>query len=76
MLVSAIKTHLEPLGVHITTGAPYLVSREKDSTAPVGGFFTHIRFPFELLSKDAIAKRERETYGLIFSLAKFCSKEE
>jgi DNA-binding transcriptional MocR family regulator len=67
VLISAIKTHLEPLGVRITTGAPYVVPEDKDVIVPAGGFFTYIGFPKKLPSADVIAKRAREDYGLIFA---------
>ena len=65
--MSAIKTYLEPLGVRITTGAPYIVPDDKDVVVPAGGFFTYISFPAELPSADVIAKRAREEYGLTFA---------
>jgi DNA-binding transcriptional MocR family regulator len=65
--MSAIKTYLAPLGVRITTGAPYVVPEEKDVIVPAGGFFTYISFPTELPSADVIAKRAREEYGLTFA---------
>lgn len=65
--MSAIKTYLEPLGVRITTGAPYVVPEAEDVVVPAGGFFTYISFPAELPSADVIAKRAREDYGLTFA---------
>jgi DNA-binding transcriptional MocR family regulator len=65
--MSAIKTYLKPLGVRITTGAPYVVPEEKNVVVPAGGFFTYISFPPELPSADVIAKRAREEYGLTFA---------
>lgn len=53
--MAAFKTHLEPLGVRITTGAPYMVPDEKDVIVPAVGFFTYISFPPELPSADAIS---------------------
>jgi DNA-binding transcriptional MocR family regulator len=67
VLLSAIKSYLEPLGVRITTGAPYVVPEDKDVIVPVGGFFTYISFPPALPSADVIAKRAREEHGLIFA---------
>lgn len=65
-MISAIKTHLEPLGVQITTGAPYMIPETSDIVVPAGGFFTYITFPPQLPSADVIAGRAREDYGLIF----------
>ena len=65
--MSAVKTHLEPLGVRINTGEPYVVPEDEDLIVPAGGFFTYISFPAELPSADVIAKRAREDYGLIFA---------
>lgn len=62
--MTAIKTHLEPLGVHITTGAPYIVPEDSKTVVPVGGFFTYIGFPIGLPSANVIAKRARENYEL------------
>ena len=67
VLMSAIKSYLEPLGVRITTGAPYVVPEEKDVVVPAGGFFTYISFPADLPSGGVIAKRAREDYGLTFA---------
>ena len=64
VLISAIKGHLEPLGVRITTGAPYMTPAEPNVIVPVGGFFTYISFPADLPSADVIAKRAREEYAL------------
>ena len=65
-LMSAIQTHLSPLGVLVTTGAPYICPSPKE-IVPAGGFFTYISFPAELPAADIIAKRAREEYGLVFA---------
>jgi len=65
-LMSAIQTHLLPLGVLVTTGAPY-ISPSSNEVVPAGGFFTYISFPAELPTADVIAKRTREEYGLVFA---------
>ncbi|KAG9243172.1 pyridoxal phosphate-dependent transferase [Calycina marina] len=67
LMMSTIKTHLEPLGVRITTGAPYMTPEDSSTVVPVGGFFTYIGFPAELPSADVIAKRAREDYALTFA---------
>lgn len=67
VLMSAIKTHLDPLGVRITTGAPYTIPEKKNVVVPMGGFFTYISFPPELPSADVIAKRAKEEYALTFA---------
>jgi DNA-binding transcriptional MocR family regulator len=64
VLMLAIKEYLEPLGVKITTGAPYIIPASEDTIVPAGGFFTYISFPPELPSADVIAKRAREDYAL------------
>jgi DNA-binding transcriptional MocR family regulator len=64
VLMSAIKEYLEPLGVKITTGAPYMTPASEDTIVPAGGFFTYISFPPALPSADVIAKRAREEYAL------------
>ncbi|KAF4620212.1 hypothetical protein G7Y89_g14608 [Cudoniella acicularis] len=63
VLMSAIQNHLEPLGVKVTTGAPYTVAG-KDEVLPAGGFFTYISFPESLPSADVIAKKAMEDYAL------------
>jgi DNA-binding transcriptional MocR family regulator len=64
IMMSAIKTRLEPLGVRITTGAPYMTPESTDIIVPAGGFFTYISFPPDLPTADVIASRAREDYGL------------
>jgi DNA-binding transcriptional MocR family regulator len=64
VLMLAIKEYLEPLGVKITTGAPYIIAASEDTIVPAGGFFTYISFPPEFPSADVIAKRAREDYAL------------
>ncbi len=66
-LMTAIKTHLEPLGVRITTGAPYMIPEDDNIVVPAGGFFTYISFPSELPGADVIAKRAKEEYALTFA---------
>jgi DNA-binding transcriptional MocR family regulator len=56
VLMSAIRTHLEPLGVRITTGAPNVIPEEKDVVVPAGGFFTYIKFPETLPSAEELGK--------------------
>lgn len=63
-MMSAIKTRLGPLGVRITTGAPYIMPESNDIVVPAGGFFTYISFPPSLPTADVIARRAREEYGL------------
>ncbi|CZR62218.1 related to aromatic amino acid aminotransferase and related proteins [Phialocephala subalpina] len=67
VLMKAIKTHLEPLGVRITTGAPYTVPEDNNTIVPAGGFFTYITFPPELPSADVIAKRAKDEQALTFA---------
>jgi DNA-binding transcriptional MocR family regulator len=62
--MSAIKEYLQPLGVKITTGAPYIIPGSENILVPAGGFFTYISFPPEFPSPDIIAKRAREEYAL------------
>ncbi|KAH8597263.1 pyridoxal phosphate-dependent transferase [Bisporella sp. PMI_857] len=66
-MMSAIKTHLEPLGVCVTVGAPYTIPGSSDVVVPAGGFFTYIMFPAELPTADIIARKAREEYGLTFA---------
>lgn len=66
-LISAIKTHLVPLGVRITTGAPYTTPEKDNVVVPAGGFFTYISFAPELPSADVIAKRALDEYALKFA---------
>jgi len=67
VLMSSIKQYLAPLGVQITTGAPYMETTAETGILPVGGFFTYISFPPELPSAEVIAKRARECYALTFA---------
>lgn len=67
VMMSAIKSRLEPLGVRVTTGAPYITPETSDVVVPSGGFFTYISFPAELPSADVIAKRAREEHALVFA---------
>ncbi|EPE34302.1 PLP-dependent transferase [Glarea lozoyensis ATCC 20868] len=67
VLMTAIKQYLQPLGVLITTGSPYMETTENTTIVPAGGFFTYITFPPELPSADIIAKRAKEEYSLIFA---------
>jgi len=67
VLMNSIKQYLAPLGVQITTGAPYMETTDETGILPVGGFFTYISFPPELPSADVIAKRAREDYALTFA---------
>lgn len=67
VLMKAIQTNLEPLGVRITTGAPYTIPEDDNTIVPAGGFFTYISFPPELPSADVIAKRAKEDYALTFA---------
>ncbi|KAE8444036.1 hypothetical protein EG329_001165 [Mollisiaceae sp. DMI_Dod_QoI] len=67
VLMAAIATHLEPIGVRITTGAPYTIPEDNNTVVPAGGFFTYISFPPELPSADVIAKRAKEEYALTFA---------
>jgi DNA-binding transcriptional MocR family regulator len=62
--MSAIKEYLAPLGVEITTGAPYIIPASEDTIVPAGGFFTYISFPPAFPSADVITKRAREEYAL------------
>lgn len=64
--MKAIKTHLEPIGVRITTGAPY-TTPEDGAVVPAGGFFTYISFPPRLPSAEFIAQRAKEEYNLTFA---------
>lgn len=63
VLMEAIENHLGPLGVKVSTGAPYLAP-SKDEILPAGGFFTYVSFPDELPTADVIAKRAMEEYQL------------
>jgi DNA-binding transcriptional MocR family regulator len=72
--MTAIKTYLEPLGVRVTTGVPYLVP-ESDETLPAGGFFTYITFPSELPTADVIAQRARSEQALIFAYGQMFAVE-
>lgn len=72
--MAAIKTHLEPLGVRVTTGVPYLVP-ESDEILPAGGFFTYITFPPELPTADIIALRARSEQALIFAFGQMFAVE-
>lgn len=65
--MGAIKSHLQPLGVRITTGAPYVVPERDNVVVPAGGFFTYISFPEKLPSADIIAKRALDEYALRFA---------
>ncbi|KUJ16715.1 PLP-dependent transferase [Mollisia scopiformis] len=67
VLMAALKTQLEPLGVRITTGAPYTIPADENTIVPVGGFFTYISFPPRLPSAGVIAKRAKEEYQLTFA---------
>lgn len=66
VLLKAVKSELEPLGVRITTGQPY-VQPAAGEVVPAGGFFTYITFPDRLPTADIIAKKAREEYGLTFA---------
>jgi DNA-binding transcriptional MocR family regulator len=66
VLLTAIKTQLEPLGVRITTGAPYMTPKDGE-ILPAGGFFTYISFPDEFPSADIIAKKAKDEYALTFA---------
>ena len=66
VLMKAIKTYLEPLGVRVTTGAPYITPKTGE-VLPAGGFFTYISFPDNFPSADVIAKKAREDYALVFA---------
>jgi DNA-binding transcriptional MocR family regulator len=66
VLMKAIKAQLEPLGVLITTGDPY-VTPTAGEVVPAGGFFTYITFPDRLPAAAIIAKKAREEYGLTFA---------
>ncbi|KAL2069443.1 hypothetical protein VTL71DRAFT_14122 [Oculimacula yallundae] len=66
VLMKAIKSHLEPLGVRITTGSPYTTPKEGE-ILPAGGFFTYISFPDKFPSADVIARKAREEHALIFA---------
>ncbi|KAH7384903.1 pyridoxal phosphate-dependent transferase [Cadophora sp. MPI-SDFR-AT-0126] len=70
VLMSAITTHLEPLGVRVNTGAPYIVPQRENVVVPAGGFFTYISFPSELPSADIIAKRALDDYAVKFAYGK------
>ena len=67
VLISAIRTHLEPLGVQVTTGAPYIIPEQEKVVVPAGGFFTYISFPSGLPSAEVIAKRALDEYALKFA---------
>lgn len=67
VLMTAIKNDLKPLGVRITTGAPYTIPEDDNTIVPAGGFFTYISFPSQLPSADVIAKRAKEEYNLTFA---------
>ena len=65
ILISAIATHHEPLGVKITTGAPYINPSEgSEEVVPAGCFFTYTTFLEELPGTDVIAKRAKEEHSL------------
>jgi len=74
VLMTAIKTHLEPLSVRVTTGVPYLVP-ESDEVLPAGGFFTYITFPSELPTVDVIARRARNEHELVFAYGQMFAVE-
>jgi DNA-binding transcriptional MocR family regulator len=65
--MTAIKQYLQPLGVLITTGSPYMETKDDTTIVPAGGFFTYITFPPELPNADVIAKRAKEEYSLTFA---------
>lgn len=67
VLMNSIKTHLVPLGVKISTGAPYTVPSDSDIIVPAGGFFTYVSFPQQLPTADVIATRAKEEYNLTFA---------
>jgi DNA-binding transcriptional MocR family regulator len=67
VMMAAIETELEPLGVRITTGAPYMISETSEVIVPAGGFFTYIGFPSQLPPAAVIAQRARDEYNLIFA---------
>lgn len=67
VLMYAVKTHLQPFGVRITTGAPYMIPEDENTVVPVGGFFTYIRSPGRLPPAEVIVKRAREDYALTFA---------
>jgi DNA-binding transcriptional MocR family regulator len=74
VLMTAIKIHLEPLGVRVTTGVPYLTP-EDDEVLPVGGFFTYITFPSKLPTADVIAQRARSEHALVFAYGQLFAVE-
>jgi hypothetical protein len=67
VLMTAIKLHLEPLGVRITTGAPYMIPEDDNTIVPARGFFTYISFPPQLPTANIIARRAKEEYNLTFA---------
>lgn len=66
-MMSAIEKHLEPLGVRVTTGSPYIVPETDNIIVPAGGFFTYISFPPEYPSAAIIAKRALDEYAVKFA---------
>jgi len=68
-MFAAVRTHLVPLGVNISTGIPFEISKKDyllregisgedlTTTPAIGGFFTYITFPDHLPPANIIAER-------------------
>ncbi|RSL49843.1 hypothetical protein CEP51_015433 [Fusarium floridanum] len=82
-MVDAIKEHLEPLGVRITSGKPYVTSQFNAASASgqsdnkacggtriAGGFFLLLTLPENLPSATTLAKVAMDQYDLKFAHGK------
>lgn len=70
-MVEAIQTHLEPLGVRITCGQPYVPGgSESKGVAIAGGFFLLITLPPGLPAASVLAKSALEKHALKFAHGK------